>query len=479
MNSSFDDSRGDSKCDSKNVKIEDTLINKDDAKVLRQLKIKHLNKLVVGHLNINSLPNKFDCLKEFVKHNIDILMISETKLDCTFPGGQFLIDGFNEPFRFDRNRQGGWIMLYVREDIPAKLLKVQLDNDDIESFFVELNLRAHKWLLSCSYNPKFSLIQSHLNSLSKVLDFYSSKYENFIVMGDFNVECSNEYLDNFCQCYNLESINREPTCFKSLTNPSCIDLILTNRPNLFYHSKVIETGLSDFHKLVASVLKIELKKQKPKIVFYRNYKKFDNELFRTELIEKLSLLNINGFEFENCNSAILKVLDKHAPRKRKYVRANQSEFMNKELSKAIMTRSRFLNRYRKNPTHINKTEYKKKRNFCVSLLRKTKKKFFNTLDVRNITDNKKFWKVIKPNFSDKSSKTNAITLVVEEKIVSGNQEIADNFNSFFGNIVPNLNIKPISSCENIDLLDEPIENSIRKYKNHPSIIKIFDARKNT
>ena len=103
MNSSFDDSRGDSKCDSKNVKIEDTLINNDDAKVLRQLKIKHLNKLVVGHLNINSLPNKFDCLKEFVKHNIDILMISETKLDCTFPGGQFLIDGFNESFSFD-----GW-----------------------------------------------------------------------------------------------------------------------------------------------------------------------------------------------------------------------------------------------------------------------------------------------------------------------------------------------------------------------------------
>ena len=133
---------------------------------------------------------------------------------------------------------------------------------------MELNLRAHKWLLSCSYNPKFSLIQSHLNSLIKVLDFYSSKYENFIVMGDFNVECSNAYLDNFCQCYNLESINREPTCFKSLTNPSYIDLILTNRPNLFYHSKVIETGLSDFHKLVASVLKIELKKQKPKIVFY-------------------------------------------------------------------------------------------------------------------------------------------------------------------------------------------------------------------
>ena len=197
-----------------------------------------------------------------------------------------------------------------------------------------------------------------------------------------------------------------------------------------------------------------------------------------DLIEKLSLLNFNDFEFEKYNSTVLKVLDKHAPKRHKYIRANQKEFMNKELSKAIMTRSRFLNRYRKNPTDLNKTEYKKQRNFCVSLLRKIKKKFFNNLEVKSVIDNKKFWKVVKPNFSEMLLKTNTITLVVEDKIVSDKQEIADNFNLYFGNIVPNLKIKPIDCCEVNDLLDEPIKKAINKYKNHPSILKIFDERIN-
>ena len=78
-----------------------------------------MNKLIFGHLNINSLRNKFDLLSEQVKGSIDILMVSGTELDDSFPESQFLIEGFHSPFRFDRNRNGGGIRQYVREDIPA------------------------------------------------------------------------------------------------------------------------------------------------------------------------------------------------------------------------------------------------------------------------------------------------------------------------------------------------------------------------
>ena len=64
-------------------------------------------------------------------------MVSETKLDDSFPEDQFLTEGFHSPFRFDRNRNGGGIMLYVREDIPTKLLSY--DFPCVESFFVETN----------------------------------------------------------------------------------------------------------------------------------------------------------------------------------------------------------------------------------------------------------------------------------------------------------------------------------------------------
>ena len=92
---------------------------------LRALRKKNLNKLIIAHLNVNSLRNKFELLKEQIQDNIDILMISETKRGASFPIGQFLLNGYRTPLRLDRNAHGGGILLYVREDIPSKLLVVE------------------------------------------------------------------------------------------------------------------------------------------------------------------------------------------------------------------------------------------------------------------------------------------------------------------------------------------------------------------
>ena len=78
-----------------------------------------------------------------VKNNVDILMISETKLDNSFPTAQFLLHGFSAPYRLDRNSKGGGILLYIREDIPSRLLNSKLKTG-IETFTVEINLRKRK-----------------------------------------------------------------------------------------------------------------------------------------------------------------------------------------------------------------------------------------------------------------------------------------------------------------------------------------------
>ena len=95
---------------------------------------------MIGHININSIRNKFEMLSNSIKGNLDILMISETKLDSTFPSNQFTIEGYAAPIRLDRNGRGGGIILYIPEDIPARLLTISLPKD-FEGFFVELNLR--------------------------------------------------------------------------------------------------------------------------------------------------------------------------------------------------------------------------------------------------------------------------------------------------------------------------------------------------
>ena len=94
----------------------------DPKQILKNIRNSNVNKLTFGHLNINSLRNKFDQLTEMVKGFVDIFLISESKLDDSFPEGQFIIDGYHAPFRFDWHGNGGVLLLYVREDILAKVM---------------------------------------------------------------------------------------------------------------------------------------------------------------------------------------------------------------------------------------------------------------------------------------------------------------------------------------------------------------------
>ena len=96
-------------------------------------------------------------------------MISETKIDESFPKGNFLIEGFSTPYRLDRDSKGGGIMLYVRADIPSNLLA--FEDKSIESLFIELKLQNTKILINCSYNPHISEIKKVFDSFKKFFRF--------------------------------------------------------------------------------------------------------------------------------------------------------------------------------------------------------------------------------------------------------------------------------------------------------------------
>ena len=101
--------------------------------------------------------------------------------------------------------------------------------------------------------------------------------------------------------------------------------------------------------------------------------------------------------------------------KKEHLRANQGEFMTKELNKSIMTRSRFRNKYLKEKSADSKNAYEKQRNYCVNLLRRTKRHYFANISIISITDKKKFWKTVKSFFSDKISHKEVINLVENDK----------------------------------------------------------------
>ena len=150
-------------------------------------------------------------------------------------------------------------------------------------------------------------------------------------------------MEDFCKYYNFKSLIHVPTCYKNPNNPSCIDLILTNSPRSFQSSCAIETGLSDFHKMIVTVMKESFQKLKPRVISYRNYNSFSNQCYREDLLKELSNENFESDTIEKFLEICVNVLNKHAPRKKKFLRGNQSPCMNRELSKAIMTRTRFRN----------------------------------------------------------------------------------------------------------------------------------------
>ena len=442
---------------------------------MKDIKLKNINRITVGQLNINSIGNKFECLKEIVKGYIDILLITESKINDSFPTSQFKIEGFARPFRLDRTSRGGGILLYVRQDIPAKELKHIKFAKNIEAMFIEINLRKKKWLLSVSYNPHKSFKHEHLREIGKNLDLCSGKYENYLLMGDFNAEPSEYAMEEFMKLYNLKNLVKGPTCFKNPLNPSCIDLILTNRKNSFQNAHIIETGISDVHRMVVTVMKTYFKKLKPKTIYYRNYKYFSNDNFRRDLLNELMKGNIEISRLDIFTNTALRILGYHAPVKKRSVRGNESPFMSKSLKKEIMKRSRLRNNFLKNPIQENKVLYNKQRNLCTSLLKKQKRNYFENLDIKNVTDNKMFWKTIKPMFSNKNVTTESITLVKNDEIISDNQNIAELFNKFFANIVLELNLAIDDNLiENTDHISDPVLKAIEKFKYHPSILMISE-----
>ena len=101
---------------------------------------------------------------------MDILRISQPKLNNSFPENQYFIDGFSRAYRLNRTGNGGGILLYICEHIPSRNVNVDFCSK-IEGFFIGINLKKAKWLPMCSYHPHKNTIQDHINAISRQYDY--------------------------------------------------------------------------------------------------------------------------------------------------------------------------------------------------------------------------------------------------------------------------------------------------------------------
>ena len=209
-------------------------------------------------------------------------------------------------------------------------------------------------------------------------------------------------MNDLCKSYNLSSFIRESTCYKNPENPSCVDLLLANSLNSFPNSSVVEAGLSDFRRIIVTVMKTSFERLTSEVRHYRDYSNYDNIIFRVSLINELSKLNTEAIDLNKFVTLCIDTLNNHALSQKRYIRGNHLQFLNKELSKEIMHRTRLRSNFPRNRSDENKRKYSKHQNYCVSFLRKTDKNYYSNINEKKTTDNKTFWKTVKPFLSGKT-----------------------------------------------------------------------------
>ena len=119
----------------------------------RWTKISHSSNITLSYLNINSIRKKFDDLKLIINENVDILCITETKIDEYFPTAQFLLPGYHKPYRLDISDKQGGLLVYIKANLPSRLLSNHISPKNIQIILFELNLRKEKWIFVCIYRP--------------------------------------------------------------------------------------------------------------------------------------------------------------------------------------------------------------------------------------------------------------------------------------------------------------------------------------
>ena len=266
---------------------------------------------------------------------------------------------------------------------------------------------------------------------------------------------------------------------------SSIDVILTKRPRSFQKTAVFETGLSDYHSLVATTMKINISRLKPKQIKYRSYKKFVPGNFLNDV--KYAQFECNETNpdksYDPLTNTFRNIVDKHAPVKTKFLRGNNAPFMNPELKKAMYTRARLKRRLNKHPSIQNEVAFKKQRNRCVALCKKAIKNHFKRVTSNGLMSNKDFWDLVNPFLSNKGVLAGTdISLVKDDKIVTDDHDLCEIFNIYCINIVENTSSKKPSSIANENSIDDPrliVRLSLDKYKNHPSILAIVHDPEHT
>ena len=309
---------------------------------------RHIKNCKIAHININSLAGfKFAEVQMWLSSALfDLLIITETKLDETFPNSQFVIQGFHL-LRKDRNMHGGGVIMYIRNGIIFQRMKhLETNCIGIESIAVKFKL-GRSWLTIIGiYRPPSLLKTQWKSEISNLVEASSCNGQSVFILGDFNCDLlqpekppkdGRDLLD-ILDIFNFKCLINSATRVTSSTE-TLLDLILTNVRQRVLTTGVVNPHVSD-HFLTYGILRTSLQTPRSQKVTFRSLKHYDTEAFLNDLdmVPFRTVMNVFDdiddklYAYE---SLFYTIINQHAPIKQAHVRGGQVPYLTDEWRKAI------------------------------------------------------------------------------------------------------------------------------------------------
>ena len=426
----------------------------------------HKDKLIFAHLNVNSIRSKKIEVAS-VLESMDILGLTETKIDDSFPNSQFQVPQFNM-YRRDRNSSGGGLMLYVNCKIPNRERKdlCDFETNGVECMVIEISLQKEKVFFLLFYKPPSVNDRYLVDTISSIIDKCIVLSKSFYLIGDFNVDLSKtpNSMSTLFDAYNLTNVITTPTCFRNVNNPSLLDGVITNTPlRLLTHFNIC-IGISDCHNLVGGITKMNAPKTVPRKIVYRSYKNFDENNFNIDLsmapFHVCEIFEDPSDQLWFQNKLLNDVIEVHAPLKNKTVKIKQVPYMNSVLRKAINVKAMLKRKFQRFKTSSAWDKYRCQRNYVNSLKRSSITKYFEKRCSEN--NPKEFWKTVSPFISNVKKSCNDISLFENDRLITCQSKVSNIFNDYFINVTREL-------AEPDELSDMSVFDVINHYSDHESV----------
>ena len=403
------------------------------------------SEVLLIHLNINSLQNKFEELKSISDEaKPHIIFISETKIDGSYPNDQFNLPGYYM-YRRDRKKGGGGLLAYLHSTIPSKELKLPKTYKTFEALAVEVRLGNLDMLFIGIYRPPkvkqvnhqyFVAVEEELNDICM---WASLKKQAIVITGDLNMDrlrpdrIEGKVLLDLEEVHDLQCLITKPTRVTP-TSETLLDVILTNKPQLFKQCGAINPEISDHH-LIYGIIAQSIYQHRRKTVSFRSLKNVDKDLLHNDLLIAPwcvgEIFDSPDNQYDYLAALLNSVLDKNAPRKKIRVREKDVPYMTSQWQNAIRQKRKYAQNYARNRSPENWELKRKWRNIATRERRKAIKNYWTQKSDELKTKPRDYFKTFNPFLRLKGKQVTNISLRVNENIVTDQQSVVEVMGDYF------------------------------------------------